>query len=62
MNDAAKVKRVKEVYKDLDLEGIYQKYEEDSFAPMQSMIKTGASRRTKPIYTWLLSRIYKRTK
>ena len=50
------------MYQELKLEDIYKKYEVDSFTSMQEMIKNGASRHSKPIYTWLLTRIYKRTR
>lgn len=56
------VAAVKELYKELKIEQLYKQYEEESFATMQQMIEQGASKQSKPIYTWLLQRLYKRTK
>jgi farnesyl diphosphate synthase len=60
--DKAKVAKVKELFAQLDLENIYNRYEEESYVTMKSMIDTRADGPSKPLYMWLLARIYKRTK
>ena len=56
------MKAVKELFGKLQLEALYKQYEENSYATMHSLIQDGASRQSKPIYLWLLKRIYKRIK
>lgn len=62
IDSPSKVKAVKELFATLRLEALYKEYEEKSYRTMQQLINEGASRQSKPIYTWLLKRIYKRVK
>uniref|UniRef100_A0A7S0WQW2 Farnesyl pyrophosphate synthase n=1 Tax=Pyramimonas obovata TaxID=1411642 RepID=A0A7S0WQW2_9CHLO len=60
--EKGKVAKVKQLFKEMNLEGIYNKYEEESYATMKSIIDTRVDTKSKPLYMWLLKRIYKRTK
>mmetsp|Transcript_10262 Transcript_10262/g.14010 ORF Transcript_10262/g.14010 Transcript_10262/m.14010 type:complete len:380 (+) Transcript_10262:293-1432(+) len=60
-DDKQSVRKVKDLYKELNLEKIYQQYEEDSYKKMNSLIDTRSDKQSKGIFTWLLKRIYKRT-
>lgn len=60
-HDAAKVAVIKQLYRDLDLEKVFQDYEAESYASINSLIeKVEGMPRT--IFTELLGKIYKRQK
>jgi farnesyl diphosphate synthase len=59
--DDAKVAKVKKVYRELDLESVFDDYEEETFAKLNGMI--GASTGVpKGVYQFMLDKTYKRKK
>ena len=59
--DAAKVARVKQVYKELNMEGFYRKYEDRSYAELNRLINS-QNKVPKVVFEELLKKIYKRAK
>lgn len=59
--DEAKVKKVKALYREMDLEGLFKAYEEESYAAIQRLLDqvTGMP---KDVFNDLLKKIYKRAK
>jgi len=60
--DMEKVNKIKAVYKELDLENVYFKYEEESYARLQTLITDLAGDLPKEIFTDFAAKIYKRLK
>lgn len=61
-NDDAKVAKVKEVYKELDLANVFFAYEEESYTRLQELIKDNAGDLPEEIFTDFAKKIYKRQK
>lgn len=61
-DDAEKVQRVKTLYEDLALSGVYARYEEESFQRLQTLISQHANGLSKEIFLALARKIYKRQK
>lgn len=60
--DPEKVARVKALYEELDLAAVFQKYEEDSYTRLQSLIQQNAAPLPPSIFLELAKKIYKRRK
>lgn len=60
-NDPAKVDKVKQIYKELDLEKVYRDYEQSSFAEIQHMIDD-VTAVPQAIFRDFAKRIFKRQK
>ncbi|EFN59689.1 hypothetical protein CHLNCDRAFT_33543 [Chlorella variabilis] len=60
-DEEAAVQRVKEVYRQLDLEGLFKKYEQDSHDQLVKTIE-GQDLLPQGVFTMLLKKIYKRQK
>lgn len=60
--DDDKVAKVKQVYKDLDLQKVFFDYEEESYARLQTLIKENAGDLPVEIFTDFAKKIYKRQK
>eukprot|EP00127_Corallochytrium_limacisporum_P007468 Clim_evm13s252 gene=Clim_evmTU13s252 len=60
--DPACVAKVKELYKELNLEALYRKYEEESYAKLQEFIKAKSSAVPDKVFTDFAQKIYKRDK
>ena len=61
--DPAKVEKVKQVYRDLDMPAVFAKYEEDSFKEITELIsKVDTAVLNPAILTDFMAKIYKRTK
>ena len=54
------VRRVKEIYKQLDLEKVYHEYEEESYQKIVGLIDGGSGTLPKGMFTEFANRIYKR--
>ncbi|XP_073408414.1 farnesyl pyrophosphate synthase-like isoform X1 [Dendrobates tinctorius] len=61
-DDTEKVQRVKQLYEELDLSGVYTQYEEDSYQRLQTLISQHANGLSKEIFLGLARKIYKRQK
>jgi len=63
LTDPAKVERVKEIYRELQIPKIYEKYEEESYEEIQTGIQQTSASKGLPhdVFTTTLDRIYKRT-
>ncbi|XP_071987706.1 farnesyl pyrophosphate synthase isoform X1 [Engystomops pustulosus] len=61
-DDAEKVQRVKQLYEDLQLSGVYTQYEEESYQRLQTLISQHANGLSKEIFLGLARKIYKRQK
>ncbi|XP_073493372.1 farnesyl pyrophosphate synthase-like isoform X1 [Phyllobates terribilis] len=61
-DDTEKVQRVKQLYEELDLSGVYMRYEEDSYRRLQTLISQHANGLSKEIFLGLARKIYKRQK
>eukprot|EP00227_Mantoniella_beaufortii_P007464 CAMPEP_0197591774 /NCGR_PEP_ID=MMETSP1326-20131121/13907_1 /TAXON_ID=1155430 /ORGANISM="Genus nov. species nov., Strain RCC2288" /LENGTH=368 /DNA_ID=CAMNT_0043157331 /DNA_START=48 /DNA_END=1154 /DNA_ORIENTATION=+ len=59
--DPACEKKIKELYVELDLEGVYQKYEEESYKKLKGIIE-GQKLLPHELFGAMLAKIYKRTK
>lgn len=60
-HDAAKVNKVKALFRELDLEGLFHKYEEESYARIQKLLDA-ADGLPREVFEFLLRKIYKRSK
>lgn len=60
-SDAAAVARVKEVYRDLDLERVFKEYEAESHTRLSEMIHSQTMLPAE-VFVGLLNKIYKRSK
>ncbi|CAE7544245.1 fps [Symbiodinium microadriaticum] len=60
-HDDKKVEKVKTLYRDLNLEQLFQKYEEESHAQIKAMIDSTPDL-PREVFEFLLKKIYKRTK
>ncbi|EGD77089.1 hypothetical protein PTSG_07427 [Salpingoeca rosetta] len=56
------VKRIKELYKELDLEKLYHEFEEASYQKLMKMVEEKAGDLPKGIFTDFAAKIYKRQK
>ncbi|KAM4013069.1 farnesyl pyrophosphate synthase-like [Anomaloglossus baeobatrachus] len=61
-DDTEKVQRVKQLYEELDLSGVYMQYKEKSYQRLQILIFQHANGLSKEIFLGLASKIYKRQK
>ncbi|XP_073408434.1 farnesyl pyrophosphate synthase-like isoform X6 [Dendrobates tinctorius] len=61
-DDTEKVQRVKQLYEELDLLGVYMQYKEDSYQRLQTLISHHANGLSKEIFLGLARKIYKRQK
>ncbi|KAM4663317.1 farnesyl pyrophosphate synthase isoform 2-T2 [Discoglossus pictus] len=61
-DDAEKVRRVKQLYDELDLPGLYRQYEESSYQRLQQLVSQHANGLSKEIFLGLAAKIYKRQK
>ncbi|XP_073408446.1 farnesyl pyrophosphate synthase-like isoform X2 [Dendrobates tinctorius] len=59
-DDTEKVQRVKQLYEELDLSGVYTQYKEDSYHRLQTLISQHANSLSKEIFLGLARKIYKR--
>ena len=59
-NDPTCVQKVKELYKDLDLETVFRKYEEESYHRLVQLIDTETTSLPKGMFLEFAGRIYKR--
>ncbi|XP_073408420.1 farnesyl pyrophosphate synthase-like isoform X2 [Dendrobates tinctorius] len=59
-DDTEKVQRVKQLYEELDLLGVYTQYKEDSYQRLQTLISQHANVLSKEIFLGLARKIYKR--
>ncbi|OVA08278.1 Polyprenyl synthetase [Macleaya cordata] len=60
--DSACVEKVKRLYKDLDLEGVFAEYERNSYEKLTSSIKVHPSKAVQAVLKSFLGKIYKREK
>lgn len=60
-DEEAAVGRIKELYRQLELERIFQQYEQESFDQLTATIQ-GQSRLPEGVFSLLLKKIYKRSK
>ncbi|XP_064603763.1 farnesyl pyrophosphate synthase-like [Liolophura sinensis] len=61
-NDAAKVAEIKSLYKELDLESVYAKYEEESYEDLIKLINKFSGNLPKEVFLTFALKIYKRQK
>lgn len=61
-DDPIKVQNVKALYEQLDLQTVYQNYEEDSFASLMKLIDENCDSLPKEVFTSFAYKIYKRQK
>ncbi|XP_077112473.1 farnesyl pyrophosphate synthase-like isoform X1 [Ranitomeya variabilis] len=61
-DDTGKVQRVKQLYEELDLSGVYTQYDKDSYHRLQTLISQHANGLSKEIFLGLARKIYKRQK
>jgi len=59
--DDAKVAKVKDIYKALDLEKVFETYEEDSYRAIQEELDN-VTLMPRDVFELLLKKIYKRSK
>ena len=64
VHDAAAVERVKALYRELDLKAVFERYEAESYAQLQALIRTKCDSVGLPrdVFNGLLGKIYKRSK
>ena len=60
-DNADHIVKVKEVYKQLELESVFQKYEKDSYDSLTNLIQN-QSQLPEDVFMLLLKKIYKRSK
>jgi len=60
-HDAKKIAKVKKLYVDLDIKAVFEKYEEDSYKQIQSLLAE-VKEMPKEVFEFLLNKIYKRSK
>ncbi len=58
--DSACAERVKEVYRQLDLEQVYRQYEEESYQRLMGVIEARAGNLPQGMFLEFANRIYKR--
>lgn len=61
-DDQMKVQKVKELYKQLDLQAVYKEYEENSFNSLMNLIDKKCDDLPKKVFTSFAYKIYKRQK
>jgi len=61
-NDKQKVARVKALYLDMQMEAVYQAYEAAAYAAIVQAVKMEVGASLQPIYSWYLSKIFRRDK
>ena len=61
VDNPTKIKAVKKLYRDLDIESIYKDYEEESFVRLRTAIDN-VEGMPKGVFEFLLKKIYKRQK
>ena len=59
-NDPTCVQKVKELYKDLDLETVFREYEEESYHRLVQLIDAESTTLPKGMFLEFAGRIYKR--
>jgi farnesyl diphosphate synthase len=59
--DEAAVEKIKELYRELNLEQVFQKYEHESFQQLTTIIE-GQTQLPEGVFGLLLKKIYKRSK
>ena len=59
-NDPTCVQKVKELYKELDLETVFHEYEEESYHRLVQLINTASTTLPKGMFLEFADRIYKR--
>lgn len=62
MDDKEKVSAVKQLYKDLDLESVFYKYEEESYEDLMKLIDEHSKNLPKEMFVAYAKRIFKRKK
>ena len=60
-HDEASVKKVKQLFAEMDLEALFLKYEEESYARIQALLSAAQDLPTE-VFEFLLRKIYKRSK
>ncbi|XP_074660129.1 farnesyl pyrophosphate synthase-like isoform X2 [Tubulanus polymorphus] len=60
--DPAKERKVKDVFDELDMKGIYARYEEDSYHELVQLIETSSGDLPKQMFVTFAEKIYKRKK
>lgn len=60
-DDEKAIANVKALYRDLDLEGVYKKYEQDSYDKLTELIY-GQGLLPPALFSAMLAKIYKRSK
>ena len=62
VDDEEKIALIKGIYRDLDLEGVFKAYEEESYTRLSAMIDdfSGGDRVPKDVFRQMLAKIYKR--
>nr|XP_033780175.1 farnesyl pyrophosphate synthase isoform X2 [Geotrypetes seraphini] len=61
-HDPARVAKIKQLYEELGLPAVYQRYEDESYQRLQSLITRHANSLSKDIFVSLAQKIYKRQK
>eukprot|EP00239_Pterosperma_sp_CCMP1384_P010832 CAMPEP_0197866330 /NCGR_PEP_ID=MMETSP1438-20131217/44158_1 /TAXON_ID=1461541 /ORGANISM="Pterosperma sp., Strain CCMP1384" /LENGTH=378 /DNA_ID=CAMNT_0043484889 /DNA_START=486 /DNA_END=1622 /DNA_ORIENTATION=- len=61
-SDKPSVQKIKDLYKELKMEERYKKYEQDSYEKICAIIDKKSPEANKPLFMWMLGRIYKRQK
>jgi hypothetical protein len=56
------VARVKALYLDMQMEAVYQAYEAAAYAAIVQAVKMEVDASLQPIYSWYLSKIFRRDK
>ncbi len=62
IDDASKVAKIKELYKNLDLSSVYRDYEERSYQELMQLIDSCSGSLPKDMFIAYAKRIYKRQK
>jgi farnesyl diphosphate synthase len=60
-HDPSKINKVKKLYAEMDLEGLFKQYEEESYARIQALMSEAQNMPTE-VFEFLLRKIYKRAK
>ena len=62
IDDASKVAKIKELYRELDLSSVYKEYEEKSYQDLMKLIDQHSGSLPKEMFVAYAKRIYKRKK
>ena len=62
IDDASKVAKIKELYRELDLSSVYKEYEEKSYQDLMKLIDQHSGSLPKEMFIAYAKRIYKRKK